>query len=65
MSINTQTLGRLIDQYNAGQLVLPEIQRDFVWRLNDVYMLFDSLYNELPELDPKKRYCQILCMGRS
>lgn len=48
MSLNAKPLGKLIELMNAGQLVLPEIQRDFVWRSKDVYLLFDSLYRELP-----------------
>ena len=48
MGTNTQKLGTLIDQIESGELVLPEIQRDFVWKRNNVLLLFDSLYRGLP-----------------
>ena len=48
MGTNTKKLGTLVDQIESGELVLPEIQRDFVWKRNNVLLLFDSLYRGLP-----------------
>jgi hypothetical protein len=38
----------LIERVDTGTLVLPEIQRDFVWKRDNVRLLFDSLYRKLP-----------------
>jgi len=38
----------LLDALDEGNLVLPEIQRDFVWKKKNVLLLFDSLYRGLP-----------------
>jgi len=38
----------LIERIDSGDLVLPEIQRDFVWKRDNVRQLFDSLYRKLP-----------------
>ncbi|MBI4838435.1 MAG: DUF262 domain-containing protein [Nitrospirae bacterium] len=38
----------LIGKIDSGNLVLPEIQRDFVWKRDNVRQLFDSLYRKLP-----------------
>jgi len=48
MGTNSKTLETLLDQIESGELVLPEIQRDFVWNRNNVLLLFDSLYRRLP-----------------
>ncbi len=48
MGTNTLSLRTLIEKIDSGSLVLPEIQRDFVWKRNNVQMLFDSLYRRLP-----------------
>ena len=48
MGTNSKTLKTLVDQIESGELVLPEIQRDFVWNRNNVLLLFDSLYRRLP-----------------
>jgi hypothetical protein len=37
-----------LNRFDAAELVLPEIQRDFVWGKNNVLLLFDSLYRGLP-----------------
>ena len=44
----TKRLGTLLDDMEQGKLLLPELQRDFVWRRNQVLLLFNSLYRELP-----------------
>jgi hypothetical protein len=38
----------LLQHIDRDQLVLPEIQRDFVWTKKAVKLLFDSLYRGLP-----------------
>jgi len=48
MGVTTKSLRTLLDHIDAGELVLPEIQRDFVWSKKNVLLLFDSLYRGLP-----------------
>jgi len=48
MGITNKSLRTLLDHIDANELVLPEIQRDFVWSKKNVLLLFDSLYRGLP-----------------
>lgn len=48
MGVITKSLKKLLDHIDASELVLPEIQRDFVWSKKNVLLLFDSLYRGLP-----------------
>ena len=48
MGITNKSLKILLDHIDANELVLPEIQRDFVWSKKNVLLLFDSLYRGLP-----------------
>ncbi len=48
MGTASKTLKDLLRSVDDGELVLPEIQRDFVWPRRSVLMLFDSLYRGLP-----------------
>ena len=48
MGTNSSSLKHLLGQIDSGELVLPEIQRDFVWNRKNVLLLFDSLYRGLP-----------------
>ena len=48
MANATKTLQQLLGHYDSDELVVPEIQRDFVWDKRNVLMLFDSLYRQLP-----------------
>lgn len=48
MATTNKSLKALLDHIDANELVLPEIQRDFVWNKKNVLMLFDSLYRGLP-----------------
>lgn len=48
MGTTTKKLHELLKNIEEGDLVLPEIQRDFVWSKRSVLMLFDSLYRGLP-----------------
>lgn len=42
------SLRKLIERIDDEQLILPEIQRDFVWQRRSVMLLFDSLFRGLP-----------------
>jgi hypothetical protein len=44
----SRPIGKLLEMVDKGQLVLPEIQRDFVWTKKAIKMLVDSLYQGLP-----------------
>lgn len=44
----TKKLDTLLDDVEQGNLLLPELQRDFVWKRKQVELLFNSLYRELP-----------------
>ncbi len=48
MGIANRKIGELINRVDVGELILPEIQRDFVWGRKNVLLLFDSLYRGLP-----------------
>src|SRR5206468_1920580 len=39
---------KLLERVDNEQLILPEIQRDFVWQKRSVMLLFDSLFRGLP-----------------
>lgn len=43
-----KSLRWLLEAIDSSRLVLPEIQRDFVWKKKSVELLFDSLYRDLP-----------------
>jgi len=42
------SLKTLLEWIQDERLILPEIQRDFVWKRKSVLYLFDSLFRELP-----------------
>lgn len=42
------TVERLINEYNSGQIVIPEFQRDYVWKKGKAPLLLDSLYKGYP-----------------
>jgi hypothetical protein len=44
----TKPIGKLLEMVDRGQLVLPEIQRDFVWSRGAIKLLLDSMYQGLP-----------------
>ncbi|MFC1497765.1 DUF262 domain-containing protein [Verrucomicrobiota bacterium] len=48
MSKSTMTVGELVNKIQRGELVLPEIQRRYVWRATRVRDLLDSLYRGYP-----------------
>jgi hypothetical protein len=39
---------QLIDDYRSGRIVIPEFQRDYVWKKNRAPWLVDSLYRGFP-----------------
>lgn len=39
---------QLIDDYRGGRVVIPEFQREYVWKQNRAPMLIDSLYRGYP-----------------
>jgi hypothetical protein len=41
-------VGKLVADYRAGRIVIPEFQRDYVWRKNRAPRLIDSLYRSFP-----------------
>jgi hypothetical protein len=41
-------VGKLVADYRAGRIVIPEFQRDYVWRKNKAPRLLDSLYRSFP-----------------
>ena len=41
-------ISAIIGMIQAGQFVIPEIQRPFVWKKTQVRDLMDSLYNGYP-----------------
>jgi hypothetical protein len=47
-SHTTKPLRDLLGYMDREELVLPEIQRDFVWTRRNVLKLFDSLYRQMP-----------------
>jgi hypothetical protein len=44
----SKKIGKLLELMDQGQLVLPEMQRDFVWTRKSIKLLIDSLYRGLP-----------------
>ena len=50
VSTNTgsKTIDSLLSMFDDGRLLLPEIQRDFVWKRPSIELLVDSLYQRLP-----------------
>ena len=48
MSFTTVPVRELVDQAVLGHLDIPEFQRDFVWRPDQVRSLVDSLYRDYP-----------------
>jgi len=44
----TLEVRQLIEDYRAGRIVIPEFQRDYVWRKSKAPKLVDSLYRGFP-----------------
>ncbi len=45
---SNSSIKALLEYIDSGKLVLPEIQREFVWNKKNVLQLFDSLYRGFP-----------------
>lgn len=41
-------IGSLVDKVESNEIVLPEFQREFVWKKDQAKSLINSLYNEFP-----------------
>lgn len=48
MIANPLKVRELLDEIVGGKVILPEIQRAYVWKGPQVAKLMDSLYNEYP-----------------
>jgi hypothetical protein len=48
MGATSKSIRTLLDQFHANELVLPEIQREFVWKRRHILNLFDSLFRGMP-----------------
>lgn len=48
MADGSKTIRELVDQFHGGELALPTLQRDYVWKSTQVRDLIDSLYREYP-----------------
>jgi len=44
----TFKIRQLVEDYRAGRIVIPEFQREYVWRLSKAPRLIDSLYRGFP-----------------
>lgn len=44
----TKPLRDLVQRFNSGQILLPQFQRDYVWRPSKIRNLLDSLLRDLP-----------------
>ena len=44
----TVKVKQLVESYRAGQIVIPEFQREYVWRRSKAPRLIDSLYRRFP-----------------
>ena len=48
MSEGDMKIRELVDKFDRGEILLPEMQRKYVWAIKDVCHLLDSLYREYP-----------------
>ncbi len=48
MEKTERSVGELINQISRAEILLPELQRDFVWKPTQVAKLIDSLYRGYP-----------------
>lgn len=44
----TYKIKQLVEDYRAGRIVIPEFQREYVWRPNKAPKLLDSIYRGFP-----------------
>ncbi|MET8195267.1 DUF262 domain-containing protein [Micromonospora sp. NPDC005222] len=43
-----RSIGKLIEEISNGEILLPEIQREYVWKPTQVAKLMDSIYRGYP-----------------
>ena len=48
LGVGTETINALVKEIDDGKLILPEIQRGYVWNRSQVRDLLDSLYRSYP-----------------
>jgi hypothetical protein len=48
LELPTYKIKQLVDDYRSGRIVIPEFQRDYVWRRSKAPRLLDSLYRGFP-----------------
>jgi hypothetical protein len=48
ISSQSKEIQALVDDIREGRLLLPELQRQFIWKSTQVRDLFDSLYHQYP-----------------
>ncbi len=48
MGTKVTSISYLLNEIKDGQIVLPDLQRDFVWDNNQIRMLFDSIMRGYP-----------------
>jgi hypothetical protein len=44
----TVRIRQIVEDYRAGRIVIPEFQRDYVWRKSKAPLLLDSLFHSFP-----------------
>lgn len=48
MGVGNKNIGELVEQLFDGQIVIPSIQRDYVWRAAQIPPLLESIYRGYP-----------------
>jgi hypothetical protein len=48
MSTRPTSIAHLLNEIRAGEIVLPDLQRDFVWDPDQIRLLFDTIMQEYP-----------------
>src|ERR1043165_4496153 len=48
LEIQTVKIEQIIDDYRSGRLVIPEFQREYVWKKSRAPRLVDSIYRSFP-----------------
>jgi hypothetical protein len=48
LEVNDMRIGEILDDYACGHLVVPEFQREYVWKKSKAPKLLDSLYRQYP-----------------
>lgn len=48
LKLDTFRIRHLVESYRSGRVVIPEFQRDYVWKKSRAPKLFDSLYRRFP-----------------